>query len=128
MKKSTFMFINLTKILSIGTRVYDILAVLTIASGANILTGLFMNIDPCPIEKFVILLISGLLFILSGITFSWLTYWIRKYLEEFSNYSIDIAAGKIREDNKERQFNRNFIFALMGMVIAFISLILAGRI
>ena len=126
MKKSVF--INLAKILSVGTRVYDILAVLTIASGANILTGLFMNIGPCPIEKFVILLISGLLFILSGITFSWLTYWIRKYLEEFSNYSIDAAAGKIREDNRERQFNRNFLFALTGMVIAFISLILGGRI
>lgn len=87
----------------------------------NILTSLLMSSNSIYNIQSLMIFMSGVLFILSGIMFSWLTYWVKKYLE-FSNHSIDVAASKIREDKKEGKFKRKYILAPICSIIAIILL------
>jgi H+/Cl- antiporter ClcA len=60
-----------------------------------------------------------ILLIISGFAFSWLSYWVRRYVEEIAEHRIGEAAQKIRNAHKEWRF---LLHALVGTV----SLVLAG--
>lgn len=110
---------SLDYILTRGVRLYDIISIISLSAGINILTSIaFEPRANSPAFGFYSGFVSGALFVVSGIGFSWLSYWTRIYLEVFSKDNLIDAVQKIRSENKEKEFKRHFIFSWIFFVIA----------
>ncbi len=125
MKRRLF---SLDSIIERGDRVYDILAIITFAAGINILTSITIeaNLILCS-TKFWLTVVSGILLILSGVKFSWLSYWIKKYVEEKTGHFLLEATQKIIRDGKEKKFVTHSVMA-WSFLLSAIPIFLIGRI
>lgn len=118
----------LDHILSQGTRVYDVLSIITLSLGISFLTNAVaqQRMPLCSLRLWSSV-IASILLILSGINFSWLSYWVRRYVEEIAKHSIGDAAQIIRKQNKTKEFETHSIMGWAFLILS-IAVFLTGGI
>lgn len=119
-------FTSLDYILNQGSIVHDIISIIVISLGVNFLTSILMEQEGT-LYSSIVGVISSSTLIISGIYFSWLSYWIRVYME-ISKNSIDDAAQKIRNEKKEVKFKSKANSAYLWLLVALFCFIIKGRV